>query len=236
MTSLIEQYAAKIGWKIGKNTLVVEGITDCVYLQRASRLFEEQYGRPILDGDFAVVAAGEADDGGVDGINRRLNVFRQLSETYRDESGGLTHRFVGLFDNDAAGRRAFDAACKFDRRIWPHRDIFLLHPVMPLAPTNGASIAGAIKLSNRKFGQLDWEIEDLCSERIITQFDGFSPGSILSTQTVCGKSHREFSRGTKPVLRRYFLEHSVYSDALELVSLVKAFRSYLDIEYEFIQV
>jgi hypothetical protein len=235
MTSLVEQFASQVGWRIGKNTVVVEGASDVAFLVHASDLHAQQHGRPILDSDFNVVAAGQRDDGGVDGINRRLNACRQLADADRDQFGAIIYRFVGLYDNDRAGRNALSIASRFDRRLAAYVDLFLLHPVMPIGGPSVTDLGQEVTRINRQFAGLDWEIEDLCSERLLAAFESGNPRSVTGRRTAAGRTHREFNRGAKPELRRYFLQYADIGDAREMLALLKALRSYVGIDHSFIR-
>jgi hypothetical protein len=234
MIGLVEQFASQIRWGIGKTTVVVEGTSDVVFLTRAAELYAQQHNTNIFDADFAVVAAGERDDGGVDGINRRLNTVRQLADVDRDSTGALRHHFVGLFDNDAAGREALKTACRFDRRLTAYEDLFLLHPVMPLKTTGSLTNQSHILQANRQFLGLNWEIEDLCSEPLLSDFERANPGAVRSRQVISGRVHREYNRRAKPDLKRFFLQRAVLADAREMVLLLKAIRSYRGLPYAYI--
>lgn len=233
MTCIVEQYAATAGWSLARNNIIVEGTSDVTFLTRASELHALHKGRPILDKDFAIVAAGRGDDGGVDGVNRRLNFFRQLADGDRDEKGALRHHFFGLFDRDAAGKGAFLVASRFDRRIEPYIDVFLLHPIMPVF-TLGLDRAMEINLVNKAFAQLDWEIEDLCSERIWTIFGAEHPDGVVRSHEAGGRRHRELDPRLKPELKRIFAEKANLADAAGFVELLRMLRMYLRLQHDFI--
>jgi hypothetical protein len=192
------------------------------------------HGRAIFDLDFSVVAAGFGDDGGVDGVNRRLNMMRQIADADRDRNGAIIYRFFGVLDNDRAGRNALQAACTFDRRLIAYRDIMLLHPVMPVLANASADLRHEILQANRQFSRLDWEIEDLCSQRLLAEFEVANPRAITARQIVGGRIHREFDRRSKPELKRYFIREADIEDAREMLVLLKALRSYVGLPHEFI--
>lgn len=221
-------------WGLAHNNVIVEGTSDVAYLTRASELHASERGRALLDGNLAVVAAGRGDDGGVDGVNRRLSFFRQLADGDRDDSGALRYRFFGLLDKDAAGKGAFAVASRFDRRIEPYVDIFLLHPIMPVF-TVGLDRSMEIAQVNLPFGRIDWEIEDLCSERIWAIFEAEHGDGILSSHEVGGRKHRDLHPEKKSDLRRIFVEQAQLSDAAGFVELLRMLRIYLGLEHEFIQ-
>lgn len=233
MNGVVEQYASSLGWSLARNNIIVEGTSDVEYLTCASELHAKQQGRPLLDSDLTIVAAGHGDDGGVDGVNRRLSFFRQLADGDRNDTGALRHRFFGLFDKDTAGKGAFIVASRFDRRIEPYIDVFLLHPIMP-AFTPGYDRAMEINKINRPFGNIDWEIEDLCSERIWAMFESKYTDGVSSKVEAGGRRHRELHPSRKPELKRIFLNHAEFPDAAGFIELLRMLRVYLGLPHDFI--
>lgn len=234
MSGTVERYAGPLGWNLARNNVIVEGTSDVEYLTRASELHSIKRGRHLLDGELAIVASGQGDDGGVDGVNRRLNFFWQLAEGERDADGAVRYRFIGLFDKDAAGRGAFAVASRFDRRIQPYVDIFLLHPVMP-SFTPGHDRSMEIAQVNLPFARIDWEIEDLCSERIWTIFEAEHPGAVLDKRVAGGCTHRELLPAKKSELKRIFLAQATFADAVGFIGLLRMLRIYLRLDHDFIQ-
>lgn len=234
MTSLVEQFATQNGLEIARRNVIVEGNSDVALLQCAADLHLKATGRAIIDDDFAIISAGHGDDGGVEGVNRGLVTFRQMAEADRDEAGALRHRFIGLFDNDHAGRTAFNLAPRFCRRIVPCIDIFLLQPVMPPA-TNGI-MDPQIEATrcNLPYSGMDWEIEDLCSERLLQKFEMQNPRAILKKVTKNNRTHREFSRSTKSKMMRFFINEAKFEDLFHILNLLKVLRGYLKVESDFI--
>jgi hypothetical protein len=73
----------------------------------------------------------------------------------------------------AQERKAVDAACSFDPRLRRCGDLFLLHPVMPLANGAGhAELHRRFQIENERHRGLDWEIEDFLSECPSGDFGG----------------------------------------------------------------
>lgn len=233
MRSDVERFAARSGWQLARCNLIVEGTSDVGYFSRSSELHADLHGSPLLDRDLAVLASGQADDGGVDGVNRRLTFFRELADGERDATGRLRFRFAGLFDADTAGRFAFRLASQFDHRVIPYVDVFLLHPVLPeIGPAHDRTLA--MHSANLPYSGLDWEIEDLCSSRIWTRFQASFPGAIISTKEAGGLVHREIDPARKPDLLEIFRTHATLEDAAGIVALVRALRAYLGLEHAFI--
>lgn len=234
MTGNVELTAVQMGWPAARNYVIVEGTSDVSYITRTSELHAARHGAPLLDGNLAIVAAGRGDDGGVDGVNRRLAMFRQLAELDASAQGVWRHRFVGLLDNDRAGRSALAIATKFDSRIVPYEDLFLLRPVLPVFRP-GYDRAMEIGQANLPFASLDWEIEDLCSERIVALFLAQFPGGVVGQTEIASKIHREYHPDFKNELRSIFVEHATLADAAGFIELLRMLRRYLSLPHEFIK-
>jgi hypothetical protein len=227
MVGLVEGYAATLGWKISQCNVIVEGTSDVRLLWCASALYYERHQVSLLGNRLAVLAAGKGDDGGVDGLNRRLNAIRQIADADRGADGSLRFRFIGLYDNDRAGRRAVESACDFDRRLRPYGDLFLLHPVMPLASgVDYAALRRKFDAENASFKGLDWEIEDLVSERLLLRFEDENPAAILDEFVVGGRKHREFTRDGKRLLVEFVSTNAALEDLVEMVRLIRSLHDY----------
>ena len=123
-------YAASLGMQIKHRTILVEGTSDVALLGLVSSLERKLSGKELFE-DFAIVAAGERDQGGVNGVVRELIAFRGMARTFLQSNGKPVYRFVGLFDNDRAGKRAIATAHDLDSSILEYKDVFRLMPVMP---------------------------------------------------------------------------------------------------------
>lgn len=227
MLSLVQNYAGLVGWNVCECNVIVEGSSDVSILWLANALYFEQHKAPILGDNIAILAAGKGDEGGVDGLNRRLNAVRQIADADRGPDGSLRYRFIGLYDNDTAGRRGVNKACEFDRRLRRYGDLFLLHPIMPLAAgADHATLGRRFEAENDNFKGLDWEIEDLLSERLLIAFERARPGSVVSVKAVSNRKHRNFSKEGKYHLREFAKRHAALDDMMDVVKLIRALRDY----------
>jgi hypothetical protein len=231
VTGLVESWARQIGWQVCERNVIVEGGSDVALLTHARHLFLAERRLDIFGGDLAILAAGRGDDGGVDGVNRRLNAARQIAEADLGPDGALRYRFIGLFDNDEAGRRAMRRACDFDRRTVRYQDVFLLHPIMP--PANGSTGPVVEQRAQALNGhvRLDWEIEDLLSSRLLQAFQATTPGAVVRETTAGGFRHRDFTREGKADLLRFVRSQAAVEDVMGLVQLVCALRDYLQLQF-----
>ena len=228
MTGVVELWAKQLGWRVCKGNVIVEGEGDVFYFEHAARLYKRKFGIDPLGDDFSVIAAGRGDAGGVDGVNERFRAARELAAVDVHPDGALKYRFIGLFDNDEQGRRAFGRGAGLTRRIEGYRDLFLLHPVMPLA--NGAPAATvkqrAITL-NTDYLHLDWEVEDLVSKDIYGLFEADYSHEIIRSKTVGGKTHRDLTWTGKVKLQQCVRDYAELDDVRDFIALICALRNYL---------
>ena len=235
MSRLVEDWAQQIGWQIRQRNVIVEGTIDVEFLTHARELYLADRGIDIFDESFAILAAGRGDDGGVDGVNRRLNVARQLAEVDLTSDQARRFHFIGLFDNDEAGRRAIRRANLFDRRVVLYQDVFLLHPVMPPAAGSTGSVVQTRAASlNRRHNNLNWEIEDLLSESLLLSFENEHPSAVVRTTQQSNLTHWDFTRQGKGKLIRFVKREAGLADMMGLVRLVCALRDYLGLTHNHI--
>lgn len=227
MAGLVESFATTLGWNIRERNVIVEGGSDEALFWLAGTLYFERYKTPIIGDRFSIVSAGKGNEGGVDGVNRRFNAARQIADADRGPDGGLRYHFICLYDNDHAGRRAIESACNFDRRLRRYSDLFLLHPVMPLASgADHGELHRRYEAKNAKYKGLDWEIEDLVSERLLLAFEDTDPKAIEDVQECGGRIHREFSREGKFRFHHFMNQNAKLDDLIEVIKVIRALRDY----------
>lgn len=112
-------------------SVLVEGTSDVVLFGLAAALYKNEKGKDLL-ADFAVVAAGEGDRGGTQGVVRELLGLRAIASAYLAPSGRPVYRFIGLFDNDTPGQKAINFAQSVGASILEYRDIFRLRLTIPV--------------------------------------------------------------------------------------------------------
>ena len=146
-------------------------------------------------------------------------------------NGRPRYRFIGLFDNDKAGKQAVNAARDFDKSILEYKDVFRLWPVMPLpSDLDPGSIQRAFESENSRYKGLEWEIEDLLPQEFVDAFLSESPGAVARSLTMNGKVHRDLTRDGKARLHRFVKDHAVRDDLISVVGVLKAIRLYLGIK------
>ncbi|MGD9918479.1 MAG: hypothetical protein AB7U46_10690 [Paenirhodobacter sp.] len=232
MIGLVERYANGKGWNVGTANVLVEGTSDVRYLRLARDIWQRESNHDLFDSGFAVFEAGLKDDGGVQGVVRELQTLRQMAS--QDAASLMTERnFVGLFDNDDAGRKHARMLCEMDFRVKHYRDVFLLHPIMPTSNgVLGPELQRRAEAQNRSCVGLDWEIEDFLSEDLIREFCNAHPRALVRKQEMAGRVHYEFSKAGKEHLQGYVAKEALVDDVIELIRLICALRDYLGLEHE----
>lgn len=198
----------------------------------ARELWYRESNHDLFDSGFAVFEAGLKDDGGVQGVVRELQTLRQMA--FQDAASLMTERkFVGLFDNDHAGRKHARMLCEMDFRVKYYQDVFLLHPIMPTSNgVLGPKLQHRAETQNGSCAELDWEIEDFLPEDLVRGFCDANPGALISEKKKAGRVHREFTKEGKGRLQQYVAEEALVDDMIDLIRLICALRDYLGLEHE----
>jgi hypothetical protein len=232
LSGLVEIYATRKGWNVGTANVIVEGTSDVRYLRLARDLWQRESNHDLFDSGFAVFEAGLKDDGGVQGVVRELQTLRQMAS--QDAASLMTERkFVGLFDNDHAGRKHARMLCEMDFRVKHYRDVFLLHPIMPASNgVLGPELQRRAEAQNGSCAELDWEIEDFLPEDLIQGFRNLQPGAVIREHKMAGRVHRELSKRGKGQLQAYVQQEALVEDMIEVVRLICALRDYLGLDHE----
>ena len=197
-------------------------------LNFAVELEREFTGVDLLGSDLAIVAAGNGDEGGTSGVNRRLIELRAMAKLCLQPSGRPKYRFIGLFDNDQAGRQAIQALGYLDRSIIEYKEVFRLHPVMPKdGNLDPMGLQLCFERANAAHKGIDWEIEDLIPESLFNQYVSEFPNCLRKTKSVGGRTHRELTQDGKARLHRFVSENAIRADLEDVISVIKAIRFYL---------
>ncbi|WP_244455112.1 hypothetical protein [Gluconacetobacter diazotrophicus] len=163
----------------------------------------------------------------MDGINRRLPTLRQVAAADPDKSGKLRYRFLGLYDNDRAGRRAFAAISSYDATIKKCSEVFLLRPEMSLK--GGADhriVQQRFERDNEPYKDLDWEMEDLIQPTFLDLFEDEFPTAVRHRTTILDRTHRDFTEQGKRDLIRFVKQHATLDELLDVIRLIRALRDY----------
>ena len=227
----VSRYARELGFAVRPRTILVEGTNDVALFERASRYEKTATGIDLLGADLAIIAGGVGDLGGTRGVLRELMCMRGLARTYLLPDGRPKYRFVALFDNDKAGQMAVRSAGEFDSSILEYKDMFRLQPVMPrpvhLDPN---SIKRAFEKENVLYKGLKWEVEDLLPKEFIEAFVVEYPLSLIKSEVMDGRTHREFTINGKSQLHHYIKQNAIGADLLGVVEVLKCMRHYLGIK------
>ncbi|HTU45818.1 MAG TPA: hypothetical protein VMF91_12190 [Bryobacteraceae bacterium] len=224
----VATYARSMGWDIRARTVLVEGTTDVALFELAARTERKDAGVDLFANGLAIIAAGEGDQGGTRGVIRELNALRCLARASLMPNGRPRYRFVGLFDNDHAGRQAISGARVVDTSILEYKDVFRLRPVMPCSGNlDPKTLEKAFDHVNAEFVGLDWALEDLLPVEFLDAFRADFPTAIRRRCQKSGKTHWEFTPDGKARLHRYIRNHSMRADLLAVIDVVRALRFYL---------
>ena len=224
----VQRYASTLGIRVQPRTVLVEGTTDVDLFELAAKYEKKTTGVDLLDGGFAVAAAGVGEQGGTRAVVRELASLRAVARTVLLQNGRQKYRFVGLFDNDKAGRQAVKRAHDFDTSIVEFKDMFRLWPVLPIPlDLDPTSLQKRFASENVSFKGLDWELEDLLPASLVDAFVDENHAAVVRSATVGGKIHRDFSRDGKARLHRFVKDNAIQPDLIGVVEALKAIRSYL---------
>ena len=226
----VQRYASTLGICVQPRTVLVEGTTDVDLFELAAEYERKKTGVDLLGGGFAIAAAGVGGQGGTGAVIRELVSLRAVARTVLLQNGRPMYRFVGLVDNDKAGRLAVKRAHDFDTSIVEFKDMFRLWPVLPIPfDLDPTSLRKRFESENANFKGLDWELEDLLPASLIEAFVDENCAAVVRCGTVGGRLHRDFSRDGKARLHRFVKEHAMHCDLIGVVEALKAIRSYLGI-------
>lgn len=224
----VARYGMALGFALLPRTVLVEGSTDVALFQLAASMQSRRTGFDLLGKDLSVVAAGERDRGGTSGVIRELISLRGMARTCMLPSGRQRYRFIGLFDNDRAGKEAVKLARSIDNSILEYKDLFRLWPVMPL-PKNldPGSVQRAFEKENGAYKGLEWELEDLLPQSFIDAFVSDYPYAVARESAVADKVHRDFTKDGKAQLHRFIKLYATYDDLVGVIEVLNAIRLYL---------
>jgi hypothetical protein len=232
MNDLIQQFGMSKEWSIKPKTVFVEGTTDVNLFELTARLNLKESKVDLLS-DIAIVAAGDGDRGGTPGVIRELTTFRNLGRRILLQNGKQKYRFIGLFDNDHAGRMAVKEAKKIDTSVLEFRDVFRLWPTMPFKGSlDVRTLKRTFEKHNSDYPGLDWEIEDLLPNNFISAFLSDFPDAVSKNKKVHDKVHRDFTRDGKSRLHKFIKENAILDDLKEIIHLMRALRFYLGLSLE----
>lgn len=224
----VSRYSSALGFQVRPRTVLVEGTTDVDLFHLAARLEREETGDDLLGASVTIVCPGSGDLGGTRGVIRELLGLRAIARTCLLPSGRPRYRFIALFDTDQAGRQAVRAAQDIDTSLLEYKDMFRLHPVMPM-PTalDPKSLRAAFESANAGYRGIEWEAEDLLPGSFVEAFLLDSPGAVRRTIDLGnGTTHRDFTKDGKARFHRFVRENALRADLKAVVDVLKALRHY----------
>lgn len=229
---LVQTYGRYKGWEIGSCNVLVEGVTDYELLSVAAERHLTGTGEDLRSGGLRFLHAGYRHEGGTHGVVRELTVARSLAKYALTPRGSPQYRFVGLVDDDAAGRQAIQNARIADASVVEFRDILRIRPRMVCG-------AGEVELAylhteferiNVAFEGLDWELEDLLDVGFVEAFCAQLPGSLLEKHEVAGCVHWELSRKGKRELNQFAKDAATLKDLRGVIDTIRSLRFCLGLE------
>ncbi len=227
----IARFAKSQNLDIKPRTVFVEGTSDVDLFEYAAKLEKAATGDNLLGDSLAIVAAGEGEFGGVNGVVRQLITFKSMSGWCLLPSGRPKYKFVGLFDNDKAGRQGVIDAHRLDTSLVEYRYIYRLWPVMPLSTNlDPDALKREFEAENAPYSGMDWELEDLIPESFVDAFLQDCPSAYAKTVKVNGKTHRNWNADSKARLHRYIKDNALHADMLQVIGVLRALRHYLNIK------
>ena len=230
VNDLVEEYARLRRWQLAKRTVIVEGTTDEGLYGIARRWTREACGVDVYADGLSFVAAGKGDRGGASGVIRELTTLRSLSEHRLDAGGRPVYRFVGLLDNDAAGRRAVKNARSYDPGIQEYRDILRIRPVMPVTGNlDPKTLERNFDKLNTQYERLDWELEDLLPRGLLEAFSNTHPAAIRDKVEMAGRVHWKLTAEGKGKLHRYVKAKATYADLAGATDVIRSIRFVLNL-------
>ena len=208
----VQAYGQMEGLNFAFKNIIVEGTTDVQLFELAAKKELEITGIDLLGNELAFIPSGDRERGGTNGVIRQLITLRNISRTLLSSNGMPKYRFVGLFDNDYAGKQA------------------TIHPIMPI-PGNllPEIIKNCFERENINYKNLDWELEDYLPQAFINAFIDESPKSVSKTTSSVDKIHRDFTTDGKVFLHKFVHKYADHNDLVEVINVIKAIRTYLNI-------
>ena len=223
----VANYGAYKGWRLLPRSVLVEGTSDESLFGLAADLHRVATGKHLL-ADLAIVAAGEGDRGGTHGVVRELVVLRGLVGSHLSPAGRPIYRVIGLFDDDAAGRKAVNGARAVDTAIVEYRDVFRIRPVMPVVGNlDPGAVQRGLDKANESFKGLAWELEDLVGDDLIQLFLENHPTAMVREHRAGGACHRELTRDGKAKLVRFCRANADLASLTGVVDAIHALRCYM---------
>lgn len=227
----VERYATSIGLAVRRRTVLVEGTTDVELFSLAARMERRKTGFDLLGTDLAIVAAGVGDNGGTRGVVRELVSLRGLARSCLEPNGKPRYRFVGLFDNDEAGKRAVSLVRNVDASIVEYKDVWRLWPVMPLTGNLVPStVQTTFERENACYKGLDWELEDLLHQGFMEAFFSDNPRALRQRRTCLDCAHYELTPDGKALLHRFVKHNAMHEDLIGVIGVLRALRHYLGLK------
>jgi len=135
---------------------------------------------------------------------------------------------MGLVDNDHAGRRIIQDVLRLDRGALEFRDIVAMRPINPVfVQPDPRGRKAECDLANLPHSNLDWEIEDTLSNRLLSLFERRHPNLAPQKSKQGGKTHHDFTASAKGAFHRLLQKEATLDDLSGVIAIVRMIRSVL---------
>ena len=222
----VQLYCRSIGFEPSRRTVLTEGTSDAGLFRLARDLEFAESGIDLYGNDFTIAAAGIGNDGGTTGILRDLSRLKGISRIVLSQDGRQIYRFIGLFDNDAAGRNAARTSNALNTDIFEYRDVYRLRPMMPITRNYDIkAMKSLFESTNLQHERLDWECEDLLPASFLEAFVSEEPSALRTRIKASEAEHREWTVDGKAKLHRYVSQYAVQKDLAAVIDVIRCLRS-----------
>ncbi len=227
--SLFRAYSVRKGWQIGTSNVIFEGVSDVSHCDRASDLHKLEFGKALLGPQMRVLPAGFGREGGVRAVEQQFQTLQSLIETDANAQLSTNERYkvIAVFDDDHAGRLAFEAVTNRYSKWRPHIDVFVLKRRFPAAQVGCASFERELRAANRDYNGMDCEIEDLLSRPLLERFIRANPAALRHSALIRGDAHHfewNAAAGFKGALRKFVESEATLADMAGVIQLLRFLR------------
>ncbi|EMM2267806.1 hypothetical protein [Pseudomonas aeruginosa] len=228
VTSGCEWLALQRGWILKRGSVMVEGSSDVAYFNHASKLYEIEEKKRLIDDDFSIFAAGMGDEGGTFGISESFPTLFNLADIDAKNTPSKKYKVIALVDDDKMGQAAAGGISRGHRSIIEYEVIFRLRRKMPLRAGSTRALEQKTKEANSEYGNLECVIEDLISSEFHQKFISKMPQANWKPSIHKGTgAHHYLTEDGKRQLLKFTIESATIADLQSIVDILKSLRTYV---------
>ena len=227
---IFEKYASDKEWPVLATNLIVEGESDQLYFEFASKLYAADFGKSLVGKDLAIFPPGSGDDGGTYGVQEVFNVAWTLTSHDLDKDSRRIYRIAALLDGDPKGKYTANSIVGSHRKIKMWRDIFVLHRIFPRKATDCRAVQKQVENANSQWKNLFTIIEDLFSEELIELFSNEHPQYVKNVTWGDGTVapyHIQFQPDGKTAFRRFVFANADLESIAPLIEVLRSLRFWM---------